>query len=62
LDAQDNETEASVDIEYELVGGVLGKAVDILVLRRNNERNAEVMLENLKLVLAPHKVSTSQQS
>ena len=60
LDAQDNETEASVDIEYELVGGVLGEALDVLVLRRNNERNAEVMLENIKLVLAPYKVSTRQ--
>jgi hypothetical protein len=41
-------------------GGVLGKAIDALLMERMNEKNAERMLENIKMIVesqgaaAPH--------
>lgn len=57
LEAQDNQTDVSVDVEYELAGGVLGKAVDVLLLERTNNRNVKHMLQNMKRVLAPQVTS-----
>ncbi len=46
------QTKTSVDVRYELAGGVLGKAVDALVLERTNEKTIEEMLQNLSRILA----------
>ena len=41
-------TRVSVRIDYQMKGGLLGQAMDALMVRRMNEGNAEKMLENLK--------------
>lgn len=50
LEPRDGATQATVRIDYEMMGGVLGKAVNALLLERMNEKNAERMLENLKMI------------
>lgn len=50
LEPRDGATQATVRIDYEMMGGVLGKAVNALLLERMNEKNAEGMLENLKMI------------
>lgn len=52
LEALDNQTEAGIDIEYRLMGGVLGRAVDWLLVGRANEKRTTQMLGNLKRELA----------
>jgi hypothetical protein len=37
-------------MEYEMAGGILGKAMNAMLVERMNEKNAERLLENLKLV------------
>jgi hypothetical protein len=46
-----------MDIEYQVGGGILGKAADALVLERTNEKNMDESLENIRRVLAREKVS-----
>ena len=43
-------THLTTAMEYEMAGGILGKAMNALLVERMNEKNAERMLENLKLV------------
>ena len=52
LEALDNETEVGLDLEYRLVGGLVGRAFDVLVLRRINQSRIAHLLENLKLAMA----------
>ncbi len=59
FEAQGAETECSVDIEYAVAGGILGKAADALLLERTNEKNIDESLENMRRVLADTKVSSS---
>ncbi len=40
-----------LEVDYELPWGVLGQAVDKLLVERRNEREAEESLENLKNIL-----------
>ena len=40
--------EVSVDINYDVAGGALGKAVDSVMLERTNAKSIEGMLENLR--------------
>ncbi len=42
------QTKATVDVDYRVAGGAIGKAVDSLVLERTNEKSIEGMLENLR--------------
>ncbi len=42
------QTKATVDIDYRVAGGAIGKAVDSLVLERTNEKSIGGMLENLR--------------
>ncbi len=44
-------TKVTFDVEYQMSGGVLGKAMNYLLIERMNEKNAERMLENLKLLM-----------
>ena len=50
LEPQGKSTKATLETEYEVSGGVIGKAVNKLLFERINEKNAERLLENLKLV------------
>ena len=43
-------THLTMAMEYEMAGGILGKAMNAVLVERMNEKNAERMLENLKLV------------
>jgi carbon monoxide dehydrogenase subunit G len=44
-------TAVTVRIDYTVKGGVLGRAANAVLLERMNEKNAERMLENLKMVM-----------
>jgi uncharacterized membrane protein len=46
------QTKLSVDIEYGMSGGALGKAVDALLLERVNEKSIDGMLQNLSRLAA----------
>jgi carbon monoxide dehydrogenase subunit G len=43
-------TRVNVRIQYTMKGGLVGKAVNTLLVERLNEKNAEHFLENLKIV------------
>lgn len=58
FEPQGSQTECSLDIEYQVGGGVLGKAADALLLERTNEKNMDQSFENLRRVLAREKVSS----
>jgi uncharacterized protein YndB with AHSA1/START domain len=45
---QAEQTTLSVDVQYELPGGLLGKAADALLLERTNEKTIEKQLDNLR--------------
>ena len=45
---QGERTTLTVDVQYELPGGALGKAIDALVLERTNEKTIDKQLENLR--------------
>jgi uncharacterized membrane protein len=59
LEAQGIQTECSMDIEYQVGGGILGKAADALLLERTNEKNMDESLEKMRRILAEAKVSTN---
>ena len=59
FEPQGQQTKTSVDVRYELAGGVLGKAIDALVLERTNEKTIADMLQNVRRVLAREGASTS---
>ena len=50
LAPQDGSTQMNLRIDYEMKGGILGKAMDTLLVERMNQKNAERMLENLKML------------
>lgn len=50
LSPQGKSTHLTTTMEYEMTGGILGKAVNAMLVERMNEKNAERLLENLKLV------------
>jgi len=43
-------TRVNLRIQYHIKGGLLGQAIDSLVVERLNEKNAEHFLENLKIL------------
>ncbi len=45
-----NSTEVGVRIDYEMRGGIMGKAMNAMLLERMNEKNTERMLENIKML------------
>src|ERR671931_2510400 len=57
---QGEQTTLTVDVQYELPGGALGKAVDALLLERTNERTIEKQLENLRQMAVQGPRSTDQ--
>lgn len=58
FEAQGAQTECSMDIHYQVAGGILGKAADALLLERTNEKNMDESLENMRRLLAGAKVSS----
>ena len=52
LEAEGNQTYASLDAAYELMGGVLGRALDSLLVKRAVQKDVGQMLENMKRQLA----------
>ena len=50
LEPRGNSTHITAALEYEMTGGILGKAINTVLVERMNEKNAERLLENLKLV------------
>ena len=59
FEPQGTQTECSMDIEYQVGGGILGKAADALLLERTNEKNMDESLEKMRRILAGAKVSSS---
>jgi len=52
LEAEGNQTYASLDAAYQLTGGVLGRALDALFVERAIQTDVDQMLENMKRQLA----------
>ncbi len=52
LEAEGNETYASLDGAYQLMGGVLGRVLDALLVRRAVKKDVDQMLENMKRQLS----------
>ena len=52
LEALGPQTKLSVDVEYRMPGGGLGKAIDSMLLERVNEKSIEGMLENLSRLIS----------
>ncbi len=50
LSSRGQSTHLTTAMEYEMAGGILGKAMNAVLVERMNEKNAERLLENLKLV------------
>ncbi len=50
LEPRGTSTHLTTTMEYEMAGGALGKAMNAVLVERMNEKNAERLLENLKLV------------
>ena len=48
LEAEGNQTYASVDVAYQLMGGLFGRAVDALLIERAVRKDVGQMLENMK--------------
>ena len=47
-------TDVTVEIKYEMQGGVAGRAADRLIIHSLNEKNATRMLDNLKTLVERH--------
>jgi carbon monoxide dehydrogenase subunit G len=52
LEAEGNQTYASLDAAYQLMGGIFGRALDALLVERAVQKSADQMLENMKRQLA----------
>ena len=52
LEAEGNQTYASLDGAYQLMGGVFGRALDALLVERAVKKDVDQMLENMKRQLA----------
>jgi carbon monoxide dehydrogenase subunit G len=52
LEAEGNQTYASLDAAYQLMGGVVGRALDVLLVERAVKKDVDQMLENMKRQLA----------
>jgi carbon monoxide dehydrogenase subunit G len=50
LEPRGKSTHLTTAMEYEMAGGILGKAMNAALVERMNEKNAKRMLENLKMV------------
>jgi carbon monoxide dehydrogenase subunit G len=53
-----SKTRLNVDINYQLAGGPVGKAIDAAVLHRTNEKTIEQQLQNLQKTITKGAVPT----
>jgi carbon monoxide dehydrogenase subunit G len=58
LEAEVNQTYASLDGAYQLIGGVFGKALAALLVDRAIQKGVDQMLENMKRQLEHQTIST----
>ncbi len=59
FEPQGQKTKVSVDIDYRLAGGAIGKVVDALLLERTNEKTIGAMLQNLQRMVTQGGTPTS---
>jgi ribosome-associated toxin RatA of RatAB toxin-antitoxin module len=59
FEPQQERSKLTIDVNYELAGGPLGKAVDSLMLQRVNEKTIEDTLKNLDRVAAEERSAIS---
>jgi len=62
LEAEGNETYASLDAAYRLMGGIFGSALDALLVERAVQKDVDQMLENMKRQLARQTMSTQESA
>jgi carbon monoxide dehydrogenase subunit G len=58
LEAEGNQTYASLDAAYQLMGGVFGRALDALLVERAVQKDVDQMLENMKRQLERQTIFT----
>ena len=51
LEAEGNQTYASLDAAYQLIGGVFGRAVDALLVERVIQKDVDQMLESMNRLI-----------
>ena len=51
LEAEGNQTYASLDSAYQVIGGVFGRALDALVVQRVIQKDVDQMLENINRLI-----------
>jgi ribosome-associated toxin RatA of RatAB toxin-antitoxin module len=59
FEPQGQQTTITADIDYELAGGPVGKAVDSLMLHRVNEKTIQDMLQNLSRIATEERSAVS---
>ena len=59
FEPQGDEIRVKVDIDYQLAGGPVGKAVDGLMLHRVNEKTIEDMVQNLGRIATGQRATVS---
>jgi ligand-binding SRPBCC domain-containing protein len=59
LEAETNQTYASLDAAYQLMGGIFGSALDALLVERAVKKDVDLMLANMKQQLE-HKTILTQ--
>ena len=62
LEAEGNQTYASLDAAYQLMGGVFGRALDALLVERAVQKDADQMLENMRRELACQTMARSKSA
>jgi hypothetical protein len=62
LEAEGNQTYASLDAAYQLMGGVFGRVLDALLVERTVQKDVDQMLENMKRQLARQTMFTQESA
>jgi hypothetical protein len=60
LEAEGNQTYASLDAVYQPMGGVFGRALDAILVERAVQRDVDQMLETMMQQLAPQTMFTQR--
>lgn len=58
FEREGEQTRVNVDVDYQMAGGPIGKAVDALLLERTNEKTIEHLLQNMQKALTRGAIST----
>jgi hypothetical protein len=57
LEAEGNQTYASLDAAYQLMGGIFGRVLDALLIERAVKKDVDQMLENMNQQLTRQTVN-----